>query len=88
MTEIAAAWRDGGAPLVLVLMGAAVIIWQNRQMSAKDKKIELLETDIKELYKGSVTLLEARRNRDEEELRAYREQERRRLESRISTPAS
>jgi hypothetical protein len=85
----AEAWQQGGAILLLVVFVAAGFAYLKGEIKARDTKIATLETRIEtlitqkeDLYKGSVTLLQSYQSRDQEDLRASRERERRILEAR------
>lgn len=69
----AEAYTQGGSALLLVIVVAGIVTYLLRQ-NAK------LTDENKSLYKASLDLLQKSQDRDSEELRAFREAERRRRE--------
>lgn len=67
------AYLQGGWPLVVIVLASAVIAYLVRENSN-------LRRENKELITSSLELLKRYQDRDTEELRTYRESERRRRE--------
>lgn len=72
------AWLQGGAALTLVIFVAAVMRELLRDNRTYRDDIKTLQKEKEDLLKSSVELLRTHQSRDAEDLRYYREQERRR----------
>ena len=67
------AYLSGGWPLVAIVLSSAVVVYLVRENAA-------LRKEIKDVTQSSLDMLKKYQQRDEDELRTYRDGERRRRE--------
>lgn len=78
------AYLQGGATLVLVIFASAVIAYLIQENRAQRADIKTLQKEKEDLYKSSVEMLRTHQQRDQEDLKSYREAERRRVAGPLS----